>query len=105
MLHENIHDKFIQGLIAAYKQVRIGDPLDKNTLCGPLHTKHAVQLYKAGIEKTKAGGGKILYGGKHLSNRKGNFVEPTITSVAPGAEISKNEIFVPILHTMKIKVG
>ncbi|KAF9100031.1 Alpha-aminoadipic semialdehyde dehydrogenase [Mortierella sp. GBA35] len=102
LLHEKIHDEFIEKLVKAYQSIRIGDPLEAGTLCGPLHTKAAVEHYKAGIEAVKAQGGKILTGGKVL-DRPGNFVVPTITSIAPDADVVQNEIFVPILHTMKIK--
>lgn len=103
-LHEKIHDEFIQRLIKAYSQVPIGDPLQDGVLCGPLHTKNAVQQYIGGIEKVKEQGGKILYGGKVLFEYgEGNFVMPTITSMNPNAPVVQNEIFVPILHTFKIK--
>ncbi|KAG0256788.1 Aldehyde dehydrogenase 7 member B4 [Actinomortierella ambigua] len=95
-LHEKIYDQFLEKLIKAYKSVRIGDPLEAGTLCGPLHTKQAVEQYRQGIEAVKAQGGKILVGGKV-------FVEPTVTSIAPDAAVVQNEIFVPILHTMKVK--
>ncbi|KAG0197023.1 Alpha-aminoadipic semialdehyde dehydrogenase [Mortierella sp. GBA30] len=102
LLHEKIHDEFIEKLVKAYKSIRIGDPLEAGTLCGPLHTKVAVEHYKKGIEAVKAQGGKILTGGQVL-DRPGNFVVPTITSITPDADVVQNEIFVPILHTMKIK--
>ncbi|TPX58973.1 hypothetical protein PhCBS80983_g02815 [Powellomyces hirtus] len=101
-IHEKIHDDFMARLTKAYDQVRIGDPLDPKTLCGPLHTTAAVEQYKKGIEAVKQQGGKILRGGKVL-DRPGNFVEPTITSIDSSAAVVQNEIFVPILHTMKIK--
>ncbi|KAG0240553.1 Alpha-aminoadipic semialdehyde dehydrogenase [Actinomortierella wolfii] len=103
LLHEKIHDQFLEKLVKAYKSVRIGDPLEAGTLCGPLHTKAAVEQYRKGIEAVKAQGGKILIGGKVLDDRPGNFVEPTITSIAHDAPVVQNEIFVPILHTMKVK--
>jgi len=102
LLHEKIHDEFIEKLVKAYKSIRIGDPLEAGTLCGPLHTKAAVEHYKKGIEAVKAQGGKILTGGEVL-DRPGNFVVPTITSISADADVVQNEIFVPILHTMKIK--
>ncbi|KAG0275405.1 Alpha-aminoadipic semialdehyde dehydrogenase [Linnemannia gamsii] len=102
LLHEKIHDEFIEKLVKAYQSIRIGDPLEAGTLCGPLHTKAAVEHYRKGIEAVKAQGGKILTGGEVL-DRPGNFVVPTITSISPDADVVQNEIFVPILHTMKVK--
>ncbi|RUP44611.1 Aldehyde/histidinol dehydrogenase [Jimgerdemannia flammicorona] len=105
-LHEKIHDQFMKSLVAAYKQVKIGDPLQSGVLCGPLHTKAAVDAYSKGVEDVKAQGGEVLYGGKVLTEgeyAKGNFVMPTITKVNSAMDVVKHEVFVPILHTMKFK--
>ncbi|KAJ3128299.1 Alpha-aminoadipic semialdehyde dehydrogenase [Physocladia obscura] len=102
-LHEDIHDTFVERLVKAYAQVKIGDPLQEGVLCGPLHTKNAVEQYKKAIEAVKATpNGKILVGGKVLDG-PGNFVEPTITSVPADAPVAQHEVFVPILHVSKIK--
>jgi acyl-CoA reductase-like NAD-dependent aldehyde dehydrogenase len=37
-LHESIYDAFVARMVKAYSSVKIGDPLDKDTLMGPLHT-------------------------------------------------------------------
>ncbi|KAI8854991.1 aldehyde dehydrogenase [Chytridium lagenaria] len=101
-LHEKIHDEFMKRLVAAYQQVKIGNPLEEGTLCGPLHTVAAVEQYKKAIKAVKEQGGKIVFGGEVI-NSPGNFVMPTITSVSPDAPVVQNEVFVPILHVMKIK--
>jgi aldehyde dehydrogenase family 7 protein A1 len=101
-LHEKIHDTFIERLKRAYSQVRIGDPTQEGVLCGPLHTKAAVANYEQGIRDVIAQGGTILYGGRVLTDRPGNFVEPTLTSIRPDADVVQREIFAPILHTFKI---
>jgi aldehyde dehydrogenase family 7 protein A1 len=103
LLHESLYDKFVEKLVTAYKSVKIGDPLDSNTLCGPLHTKAAVKEYLDGIETIKSQGGKVLFGGKKLEDRPGNFVEPTLIEIRGDAPIVKEELFVPIMHVIKIK--
>jgi aldehyde dehydrogenase family 7 protein A1 len=102
-LHEKVHDDFIDRLIKAYSQVKIGNPLLEGNLCGPLHTKQAVENYKNGIKQVEEQGGKVLYGGKTLDELKGNFVMPTITSISHDAPVVQNEIFAPILHTFKFQ--
>uniref|UniRef100_A0A8C9SG49 aldehyde dehydrogenase (NAD(+)) n=1 Tax=Scleropages formosus TaxID=113540 RepID=A0A8C9SG49_SCLFO len=103
MLHESIHDDVVERLSKAYKQIRIGDPWDSNTLYGPLHTKEAVEQYKAAIEQAKQQGGTIVCGGK-VMDRPGNYVEPTIiTGLAHDAPIVHKETFVPILYVLKFK--
>ncbi|KAG7402312.1 Aldehyde dehydrogenase 7 member B4 [Phytophthora boehmeriae] len=101
-LHEDIHDEFLKRLVSAYQNVKIGDPLEDGTLCGPLHNTQAVKNYLDGIEKIKKQGGKILIGGNKIKG-EGHFVEPTIATIAHDADIVQTEIFAPILYAMKFK--
>ncbi|OLY80531.1 Alpha-aminoadipic semialdehyde dehydrogenase [Smittium mucronatum] len=104
-LHEKIHDEFLANLVKSYDQIKIGNPLEEGVLCGPLHTKRAVEEFLKGVEAVKQQGGKIIRGGKQLHNvsggGSGNFVEPTITSISYDADVVQDEIFAPILHTIK----
>ncbi|CAO3639850.1 unnamed protein product [Cunninghamella blakesleeana] len=102
IVHESVYDTLIERLLKAYKQVKVGDPLEDGVLCGPLHTKDAVNIYKSTLENVKKQGGEILVGGEVL-NSDGNFVAPTVTRVTPDMDVVKNEAFVPILHTMTYK--
>jgi len=101
LVHEKVYDNFLSRLLNAYKQVKIGDPFDSTTLFGPVHTQNAVREYKEGIEKITSQGGKILFGGEVLQ-RPGHFVMPTLIETPHTAPVIKEEIFVPILHVMKI---
>uniref|UniRef100_A0A8C4RSU3 Alpha-aminoadipic semialdehyde dehydrogenase n=1 Tax=Erpetoichthys calabaricus TaxID=27687 RepID=A0A8C4RSU3_ERPCA len=103
ILHESIHDEVVEKLAKAYKQVRIGDPWDPNTLYGPLHTKQAVEMYKAAVNQAKQQGGTVVCGGK-VMDRPGNYVEPTIiTGLSHNAPIVHTETFAPILYVLKFK--
>lgn len=108
MIHESVYDSVRDRLIKAYQQVRIGSPFDPETLCGPVHTKSSINLYKSTLERVKEEGGSILFGGKVLSREElgsdGNFVIPTICEIDSDAQVSKSEAFVPILYIMKFKV-
>ena len=78
----------VERLKKAYSQLKVGDPLEKNTIYGPLHTKHSVNLFLNAVEEVKAQGGKIEIGGKRMEDREGNYVEPTIvTGLAHDAKI------------------
>jgi len=100
ILHEKVYDTVVSRLVNSYKQIRTGDPLDRNTLCGPLHTKSAVKEFTEGLKTIQEQGGKILSGGKVIE-RDGNFVEPTIVEINHTAPIVKTELFVPILYVLK----
>jgi aldehyde dehydrogenase (NAD+) len=85
-------------LIAAYKQVRMGDPSDPATLMGPLIDEDAVENMMRGLDKIREQGGKILTGGKRL---EGCFVEPTIVQAPPGMPMLKEELFAPVLYLIE----
>jgi aldehyde dehydrogenase family 7 protein A1 len=102
-LHESIYDEFLTKLTNGYKSVKIGSPIESSTLCGPLHNRAAVDLYKQTIQELPKEGGKILFGGKVLSEMPGNFVQPTIVEIKPGSPITMEERFIPVLYVMKVK--
>ncbi|MGB3749844.1 MAG: aldehyde dehydrogenase family protein [Rhodanobacter sp.] len=105
-VHESIHDSVLDTLVKAYKQVegKIGDPTLATTLMGPLNSQDAVKGYLAAIEKAKAAGGTVATGGAALTDRKGNFVLPTIiTGLKNTDEVVQTETFAPILYVMKFK--
>nr|CCA21165.1 unnamed protein product [Albugo laibachii Nc14] len=100
-LHSDIYEQFLQRLVSAYKNVRVGSPLKDGVLCGPLHNKEAVKKYLEGVETIKKQGGKVLTGGKRVEG-DGNFVEPTVVAISHDAPIVQQEIFAPILYVMSV---
>lgn len=101
-LQESIYDDFVDKMVKAYKTVKIGDPLDTNTLMGPLHSKMGIEIYEKAIEAIKEQGGKILTGGKVIEG-DGNYVEPTIVEIDKDADIVKHETFAPVVYVFKFK--
>jgi len=101
-LHEDIADDVIEKLVAAYQQVRIGDPLDTGTLMGPLTDEASVQRYLAALERAVAAGGEVLTGGSRLE-RPGHFVEPAIVRAENHWDIVQEETFAPILYVMSFR--
>ncbi|HUQ92147.1 MAG TPA: aldehyde dehydrogenase family protein [Bryobacteraceae bacterium] len=99
-LHRKIAGPFTGRLIEAYKQVRIGDPLDPETLMGPLIDEKAVQAMLDGLVRIELDGGEILHGGIRF-NMPGHFIEPAIVRADPSMSILKEEIFAPILYLME----
>ena len=100
IIHESIYDSFLEKLINAYKQVKIGDPLDNSTLMGPLVNEQAVDNYLNAIETATDSGGKVIFGAKILTS-DGYYVKPTIISAQNHWEIVQEETFAPILYVMK----
>ena len=100
IIHESIYDSFLEKLINAYKQVKIGDPLDNSTLMGPLVNEQAVDNYLNAIEAATDSGGKVIFGANILTS-DGYYVKPTIISAQNHWEIVQEETFAPILYVMK----
>ena len=106
IVHEKIYDKLKDKLVAAYKQLRIGNPLDQKNHVGPLIDKHAVEMYKESIEKCKAEGGRFIVEGGVLQGdgfESGCYVKPCVAEVEPGYQIVQHETFAPILYLLKYK--
>jgi aldehyde dehydrogenase (NAD+) len=97
IVHESIKGKFVESLIAAYKQLPIGNPLDAGTLVGPLIDAAAVAAMQQALADLKKQGGKILYGGGKLD---GNYVTPCIAEAKNEWPVVQHETFAPILYVM-----
>src|SRR6202012_3952594 len=84
IIHESVYEQFKQKLMAAYGQIKIGDPLDENNHMGPLIDQDAVRLYLESIEKCKAEGGKFVVEGGKLEGEQYSsdcYVKPCIAEV------------------------
>ena len=104
IIHSSVYDKVKNQLTQAYKQVRIGDPLDENNHVGPLIDQGAVDGYLAALRDVEAQGGKVLVPGGVLEGagyESGCYVRPAIAEVTNDMQIVQNETFAPILYIMK----
>jgi aldehyde dehydrogenase (NAD+) len=102
LVHESRLAELEQRLTRAYRQVRIGDPLEPGTLMGPLIDAGAVRQFEAAVAQAVASGGRLLAGGRRLE-RPGFFVEPAIVVAQAGWEIVRTETFAPILYLIPFK--
>jgi|ERR1017187_4670 aldehyde dehydrogenase (NAD+) len=106
IIQEEVYDTFRKKLVAAYKQLKIGDPLKPGNLVGPLIDKDAVKNYLAAIEDCKKQGGKFIVSGGTLSGKgyeSGCYVKPCIAEVTNEMDIVQHETFAPILYLIKYK--
>jgi len=93
-----------ETLAKAYKQIRIGDPLDANNHVGPLIDKDAVQLYLNALEEVKKAGGTFVVEGGVVEgevNASGCYVKPAIAEAKNEWQIVQDETFAPILYLLK----
>ncbi len=101
-LERGIAEQVTARLVAAYRSVRIGDPLDDGVLMGPLVSRQAVDDYLAALEVVREQGGEVVYGGRAL-DRPGYFVEPTLVHAHTGLAIAREETFAPILYLYEVE--
>ncbi|WP_140936865.1 L-piperidine-6-carboxylate dehydrogenase [Sphingobacterium lumbrici] len=104
IVHESIYDQVRKSLIEAYKQLKIGDPLDTQHHMGPLIDTDAVQIYLNALAKIEEQGGKILVEGGVLEGagyESGCYVTPVIAEVENHLDIVQEETFAPILYLIK----
>jgi aldehyde dehydrogenase family 7 protein A1 len=106
-IHESLYDTLVPRIVAIYKRLKIGNPLEQGVLVGPLHTLGAVDNFKKAVERAEKEGGKVLVGGKAFGNDASmpgpNYVQPTLIECSTDAEFVKEEVFVPICYVMKYK--
>src|SRR5699024_10601948 len=107
IIHEDIFDQFKNRLVELYKKVTIGNPLDTNTLVGPMIDQDAVDNMQEALNTIKKEGGEIIYGGEPLNNSKalaeGYYVRPAIAVVENDYNIVQEETFAPILYLIKYR--
>ena len=108
IIHESIYDQVKNTLVDAYKQLRIGNPLDENNHVGPLIDKDAVAIYNKALEQVIEQGGNLLVEGGVLEGEgyeSGCYVKPAIAEADNSFEIVQHETFAPVLYLLKYKGG
>ena len=101
IIHRSIKDRFVDSLMDAYRQVRIGNPLEPEVLMGPLVGQAAVAAMQDAMAAVEGEGGRLLYGGRPLTIAQlegGFFVQPAIMEVQNHYPTVQAETFAPILY-------
>ncbi|MEN8040047.1 MAG: aldehyde dehydrogenase family protein [Actinomycetota bacterium] len=101
IVHKDVVDDLSDRLVAAFGQIRLGDPLDDDTLIGPLVDQAAVETSKTAIEIALEQGGELLAGGNE-PDMTGFFLEPAIIRIPSDAPIVQTETFGPVLYMIEV---
>ncbi len=102
IIHEAVYEQVKDRLVAIYKNIKIGNPLEQETLVGPLIDQLAVDAMQNALKEIEREGGKVIYGGEVLE-RPGFYVRPAIAEVENHYDIVQAETFAPILYLIKYK--
>ena len=103
ILHEKIADQFLSQFTEAFRQVKIGDPLDESTTLGPLSSKDALETLTRQVDEAVKNGARVHLGGKPAP-REGSFFEPTIlTGITRDNPAYFEEFFGPVAQIYVVK--
>ena len=104
IIHEDIYNEVRDAVVNAYKQIKIGNPLDQSNHVGPVIDKLAVDMYSKALDKVVEEGGNIIVEGGILKGEgyeSGCYVKPAIVEAESNFEIVQEETFAPILYLLK----
>jgi len=107
ILHEKIHDEFLEMLLDRVAKLRLGDGLLETTDVGPVVNESQIKTVEYYVNVGQQEGAKLAIGGEVAKDgdlAKGWFYKPTVfTGVTPEMRIAKEEIFGPVLSVLKVK--
>ncbi|HLY60117.1 MAG TPA: aldehyde dehydrogenase family protein [Terriglobia bacterium] len=105
LVHERIYDEFVGKLAERAGAMRVGDPFDAKTEMGAQISQTQMDRILSYIQSGKDEGARVVCGGgrdREGEKSKGFFVRPTVfADVKPQMKIAQEEIFGPVLSTLK----
>ena len=105
IVHEQVHDRFVEMLVDGAKKLRLGNGLDGKTDVGPLVSEQQCRKVLDYVRVGTAEGAKLVTGGRQVTDGacgNGWFIEPTVfTDVSPAMRIAREEIFGPVISILK----
>lgn len=104
LVEASIYDTFTAEVAERAQRIRIGHPLDPDTVIGPLiHPMHESKVLGY-FDLAREEGATVATGGRKVAGLEGCYVEPTLfTAARPGMRIAREEIFGPVLTAIPFK--
>ena len=100
---DEIYDDFSQQFVERMRALKIGDPFDETTDLGPLATEQILQGVHEQVQKSIAGGAKLLTGGNRIHG-PGFFYEPTVlVDVPKESPAYREEVFGPVASVFRVR--
>ena len=104
IIHEDVYEDVKKAVTKAYRQIKIGNPLDSKMHVGPLIDTDAVETYSNALKSAKAEGAKLIVRGGVLKGEgyeSGCYVKPAVVEAENNMEVVQTETFAPILYLIK----
>jgi aldehyde dehydrogenase (NAD+) len=106
LVHKAVYAEVESRLVKAYSQVKVGNPLEAGTLCGPLIDRRSVEAMQQTLSQAKAQGATVIYGGEVLSlpgaEKGGHYVRPALVRARHDMPVVQHETFAPILYLIQV---
>lgn len=107
LLHERIHDRFVERLLEIARGAKLGDPMDPETRIAPVATRAQYEKILGYIDIARAEGAVCVLGGgpaEAPQGSGGHFVAPTVfVDVRNDMRIAQEEVFGPVLSVLKFR--
>lgn len=107
LVHESIYDEFMQRCIERVKAIKMGNPLDTDTMIGAQASSDQLEKILSYLDIGKKEGAKVLVGGEQAKHDgelgDGYYVKPTIFEGTNDMRVFQEEIFGPVLAVTKFK--
>jgi aldehyde dehydrogenase (NAD+) len=104
IVHRSVADDLVARIVAAYRQLPIGDPSAEHTLVGPLVHETAYRDMVGALEQARADGGEVIGGDRHDVGSAGSdnayYVAPAVVTMPAQTDIVATETFAPILYVL-----
>ena len=103
--HQDVFEELMGRLQRAHAGIRVGDPLEPETLVGPLIDRAAYEQMQAALEQARGDGGQVL-GGERVRDEihpDAYYVKPAIVQMPSQTRIVQEETFAPILYAMRYR--
>jgi aldehyde dehydrogenase (NAD+) len=101
IVHTSIADELVSRVVAAYKQLPVGDPAADDTLVGPLIHETAYRDMVRALERATGDGGEVVGGERHdLGDESAYYVSPAVVRMPAQTAVVHDETFAPILYVM-----
>jgi aldehyde dehydrogenase (NAD+) len=101
--HTDVHDELLGRLRQTHARIQVGDPLDPETLVGPLIDRSSYQGMQAALDQARADGGQVFGGERVLDgvHPDAYYAKPAIVQMPSQTQIVREETFAPILYAMR----
>ena len=98
-VHKDVYKQFEMKFLEACSEVKVGNPLESDTIVGPMISLAEAERVEQWVKEAVSGGANIAWGGK----RKGSMFEPTVLdSVTPAMKVCSEEVFGPVVTLQSV---